>query len=128
MAVASINAYRANQVTTISRGQLLLLTYDGLLRYLQEGKSAMQQGRLETQNANLQKAQELILELYCTLNTDAFPELVRNLERLYNYMYQRIIHANVHDDLAAVDEVASLVADLRDTWAQAEQQVRNQES
>lgn len=128
MAVASINAYRANQLTTISRGQLLLLTYDGLLRFVQEGKTAMLGGQIEVQNANLLKAQELLIELYCTLNAEAFPELANNLQRLYNYMYQRLIHANVHDDVVALDEVTRLTAELREAWAQAEHQVRNLES
>ncbi|HOF86731.1 MAG TPA: flagellar export chaperone FliS, partial [Armatimonadota bacterium] len=87
MPVASVNAYRANQVSTISRGQLLLLAYDGIARFLQEGRAAMLERRHEAQNAHLQKAQDLLVELLCALNPDAFPELAQNLEQLYTYMY-----------------------------------------
>jgi len=124
MPVASVNAYRANQVSTINRGQLLLLTYDGIARFLQEGRAAMLARRYEAQNTNIQKAQDLIVELMCALNPEAFPELAHNLEQLYTYMYQRLVKANVEDDIAALDEVGAMIADLRETWAEAERQLR----
>ncbi len=124
---SSVNAYRSNQVTTISRGQLLVLAYDGILRFLTEGRAAMLERRYEAQNANLQKAQDLIVELMCALNPEAFPELAGNLERLYQYMYQRLVMANVQDDVAMLDDVGNLVSELRESWAEAERQMRTME-
>ncbi len=125
MVAINYNArYREQQITTASRGQLLLMVYDGILRALAEGKRAMQEKRLEEQNRALKKAQDLVTELMLTINYDTFPQLATNLERLYRYIYQQLVQANIHDDMQIVTDVAKLVQELRDAWAEADLQCR----
>jgi flagellar protein FliS len=127
MVAINYNArYREQQITTASRGQLLLMVYDGILRALTEGKRAMQERRLEDQNRALKQAEDLLLELMITINYDSFPQLATNLERLYRYLYQQLVQANVHDDVQAVNDVTKLVQELRDTWAEADLLCRQQ--
>ncbi len=127
--MASLRAdayYRENQVTLASSGQLLLMAYDGMLRFLADGRRAMQEQRLDTQSRCLTKTQALLLELMVALDHSVNPPLARNLDRLYRYMYDRLMHANVADDVTALDEVATLLAELRDTWAEADRLTRSQ--
>ncbi|MHB9130821.1 MAG: flagellar export chaperone FliS [Armatimonadota bacterium] len=125
MAALSANlSYQSNQVTTVSRGQLLVLAYDGMLRFLHEGKRAMQQHNYEAQNVNLTKTQALLTELLRTLDHAINPQLADNLDRLYRYMYDRLTTANVHDDSAAVDEITHLISELREAWVEAEAKCR----
>lgn len=125
MATLSVNAYyRESQITTVGRGQLLLLVYDGMLRFLGESKRAMAAQQYEAQNTSITKTQALLMELVTTLDHTIMPELARNLDRLYRYMYDRLTHANVHDDEQALMEVARMVADLRETWAEADRLTR----
>lgn len=128
MAALKQNAYyRENQVTTASRGQLLLMVYDGLLRFLAEAKQAMSEQKYEQQNTNIAKAQNLLLELLCTLDHDIQPELANNLDRLYRYMYDRLTWANVHDEEQTITEVARLISELRSAWAEADLLARHNE-
>lgn len=113
-------SYRENQVKTSSRGQLLLMVYDGMLRYLEEGRRAMSESRLDVQSENLTRTQSLLIELLVTLDHTACPTVATNLDRLYRYMYDRLVWANVNDDTQAVQEVAGLLSSLRETWAEAE--------
>lgn len=127
--MASLRAdayYRENQVQTASRGQLLLMAYDGMLRFLADGRRAMQDGRYEAQGTCLNKAQALMQELQLALDHSINPQLASNLDRLYRYMSDRLMHANINDDLAAVDEVARMLAELREAWAEADRQSRSQ--
>jgi flagellar protein FliS len=118
--------YRENQVTTASRGQLLLMTYDGMLRFLEEGRRAMAEFRYDAQSMNINRAQSLLIELLMSLDHSVMPELTRNLDRLYRYMYDRLTTANVRDDEGALTEVAGMLANLREAWAEAERTTRGQ--
>ena len=129
MAVSSpYGHYRENQITTASRGQLLLMTYDGMLRFLEEGRRAMAESRYDVQSSNITKTQSLLLDLLSSLDHKAAPELANNLDRLYRYLYDRLTTANVKDDEKALTEVAGILADLREAWVEAERQIRSQGS
>lgn len=128
MAHLSYGNYRENQITTASRGQLLLMTYDGMLRFLEEGRRAMSESRYEVQSSNITRTQTLLLDLLSSLDHQAAPELANNLDRLYRYMYDRLTLANIKDDQKALTEVAGLLSDLREAWAEAERQTRSQTS
>jgi flagellar protein FliS len=114
------NEYRKSQILTASRGQLLLMAYDGALRFLRLAASAMEQKRFEEQNTNITKAQAIILELLNSLDHTANSQLADALDRLYRYMYDQLIEANVHDKLESLREVERQLLDLRETWAEAE--------
>lgn len=128
MAALNANAYyQASQVNTASRGALLILAYDGVLRFLAEAKRAIANRQLEVQNTNLTKAQAIIAELMSSLDHSANPQLAGSLSRLYAYMYDRLVYANVHDDEAAIVEVSRMLSELREAWAEADKIVRCQE-
>lgn len=125
MAAFPAHAYQEHQVTTVGRGQLLLMAYDGALRFLEEGKRAIRANQFELKNHNLQKAQRLLLEFLQTLDHQASPDLAERLDRLYRYMYDRLTYANVNDDERAVMEVAGLLGELRQAWGEAELKARS---
>ena len=127
--MAALNAnsyYQQQQVTTASRGQLLVLAYDGAIRFLAEGRRAMAVQDYERQNLNLQKAQAILLELRFSLDHSMAPELCASLDGLYRYMHTRLMHANTADDQQALLEVAGMLGELRDTWAEADLLARNE--
>lgn len=111
--------YQQNQVLTADPGQLLLLTYDGAIRFLREAAEAMGRRDLYRQSESIVRAQHLIMYLAGSLNHQANPELAGNLERIYHYLVDRLTAANVHDDRGGVDEALSLLGSLRQGWEQA---------
>ncbi|MDK2856662.1 MAG: flagellar secretion chaperone FliS [Bacillota bacterium] len=112
--------YREMQVTTATPGQLLLMLYDGAIRFLREAEEALKGGRLEDGHRLLLKAEDVVAELMSTLNFEAGP-IAQNLYRLYDYMQRRLIEANVKKDASLVQEVAELLSGLREAWGQAVQ-------
>jgi len=116
-------AYQAQAVLTASPGQLILMLYDGALRFLGHAKDALQQTedtpkRIETINTNLLKAQNIISELQACLNHQAGGDHAANLDRLYDYYLRRLLQANLRKDVQPVIEVEGLVRQLRDGWAE----------
>jgi len=114
--------YQQNQVLTADPGQLLLLTYDGALRFLREATEAMDRRDLYRQSEAIVRAQHLIMYLAGSLNHQANPELAGNLERIYHYLVDRLTAANVHDDRSGLEEAAMLLGNLREAWEQAQTQ------
>ncbi len=58
-----------------------------------------------------------MLGLQGALDFERGGELARTLDDLYGYVTRRLLHANGHNDVAAIDEVRGLMAEIRDAWA-----------
>jgi len=116
--------YQRSQVMTASPGQLLLLAYDGAIRFLREAGAAMAKRDLASQSDAIVRAQSILLYLLQSLNHDADAALADNLDRIYRYLYDRLTRANVDDDLQGIEEALGMLGSLRGAWEEAEGQVR----
>lgn len=112
--------YRKSQVLTAGRGRLLLMTYDGALRFLNLAARAMQEKDLENQHINITKAQRIVMELLTSLDHSVNSQLAGALDRLYRYIYDRLVEANVRDKVEALREAEMLLSGLREAWAEAQ--------
>lgn len=118
-------AYQSNSVSTASPGELTLMLYNGCLKFTNLAKKAIQQKNIEEKNKNIQKSQNIIQELMVTLNMDL--AVSRNMMTLYDFIHNRLVEANIKNDIAAIEEVEELVSEFRDTWKQVIQLNRQQQ-
>ncbi|MGB6409086.1 MAG: flagellar export chaperone FliS [Planococcus donghaensis] len=109
--------YQQNSVMTASPQELTLMLYNGCLKFMKLAKRAMADKKIEEKNTNIIKAQNIIQELRSTLKSDI--EMSAGLEQMYEYMYNRLVEANMKNDVSALEEVEELMADIRNTWKQA---------
>jgi flagellar protein FliS len=116
---AATSEYQHNQILTAGRSQLLLLVYDGALRFLNLARARMGARDLEGQHHNIIRAQAILVELISSLDPAVDPALAASLGRVYAYLYDRLTYANVHDDERALGEVIRHLGQLREAWAQA---------
>lgn len=117
--------YKNTQVETADRGKLLLMLYDGAIKFSKAAKRAMEEENYEAVNNKLNRVQAIIAELHSTLDMEQGGEIAENLELLYDYMNRRLIKANVDKELAPLEEVLRMLQELRETWQQAAEKVRN---
>lgn len=115
--------YQAQSVLTASPGQLVLMLYDGALRFLGQAIVALKSpedtaGRIESANKNLQRTQAILSELKGSLNFEVGGDHARNLDRLYDYHLRRLFEANIKKDPKPAEEVEGLIRQLRDGWAE----------
>lgn len=108
--------YQQNSVMTASPQELTLMLYNGCLKFIRLSKKAMAEKNYEAKNTNIIKAQNIIQELRITLNQDI--EISTSMAQLYEYMYTRLIEANMKNNLETLEEVEGYVVELRDTWKQ----------
>ena len=113
--------YQRVQTQTASPGQLLLLLYQGCLRFIGRARVGLENEDWDTARVNLLKAQDIVAELMGSLNFEA-GEVAENLIRLYEYMHRRLVIANIHRDAAAAAEVDALVRTLLPAWEEAVRQ------
>ena len=110
--------YQRAQVETADPGQLVVLLYEGLVRFTGRGRLALEAGDFESARKSLLRAQDIVAELIGSINPAA-GEIAQNLLRLYEYFYQRLVTANVKRDGAAALEVETLVRSLIPAWEEA---------
>jgi len=118
--MATINPYQAyqqNSVMTASPQELTLMLYNGSLKFMKLAKRAMADKKYEEKNTNILKAQNIVQELRITLDLDI--DMSAALAQMYEYMYTRLLDANTKNDPAALEEVETLMTDMRNTWKQA---------
>ncbi len=116
-------AYQTQSILTASPGQLVLMMYDGALRFMAQARAgfALPQEdyrRIQTINTALLRAQAVIAELRANLDQKSGGEVAANLDRLYDYHLRRLQEANLSKDEAPIIEVEGLVRTLREAWAE----------
>jgi len=125
--MAAVNPYQQYQeqsVMTASPGELTLMLYNGCIKFINQAKLFIEQKNIEKANNAIIRAQDIIQELMVTLNMDY--EISNNLYALYDYMNRRLIDANISKDNRVLDEVLSLVSELKDTWVEVIKKTRKQ--
>lgn len=128
-------AYIQTKVGTTDQGQLLLLLYDGALRFLQQAREKMLAKDYAGKGVYISKALDIIGELSSSLNMEKGGELATNLNNLYFLCMARLLDANLKMNVERLDSVCEILSGLRSAYAQiidtpearqaAEQIVRN---
>ncbi len=119
-----VQAYRQHSVMGASPVQLVVMLYDGALRFMEEGKRAIIAKDLETQNFKLQRAQKIVFELMSTLNMSEGGEVARNLLGLYTFIVNELVEGNISDDTHRIDNAMKTMSDLRESWAEIERSAK----
>lgn len=126
MHVSQQNKYLETRIQTASSEQLLLMLCDAAIKHCKLGVEAIHTKQIEQANHHLGRVQDIISEWRITLDHNA--EIAADLLRLYEYFSHRLIEANVQKKAEPAEEVLGYLQELKETWLQAAQQVRQQAS
>ncbi len=117
MSVHAYQAYRQTQVSTASQGELLIMLFDGAIRFCRQAQEHMESGDIEQANSKLIRTQDIISELILALDLDV-GEIAQSLQQLYTYIYDLLVQANIKKEPQKVEEALHMLTQLRDTWEQ----------
>jgi flagellar protein FliS len=111
-----ITAYQDNAVSTQSKGRLIVMLYDGAIKFMRLAIVEMEKKNYEAKGRYLNKALDIINELNVILDMDAGGEIAGNLRKLYIFMNNRLSEANIKCDPQMVRDVIKLMEELNRGW------------
>jgi flagellar biosynthetic protein FliS len=112
-----LNVYKRNQINTASSEDLVLMLYDGAKKFINRAIKSIDEKNIEEANHNLLRAQKIILGLMSGINFEA-GDVANNMYALYEYMYHKLVKANLKKDAGIAAEVLQMVDELRTAWMQ----------
>ena len=107
----------ATGVATADSTRLILMLFDGLLDSLVSARGHIEHGNIAEKGKALSRASRIVLGLQGALDFNQGGDLARNLDDLYGYVTRRILQANVANDVEMIDEIRSLMLEIRDAWS-----------
>ena len=111
--------YLKTQIKTASKEQLVLMLMDGVVRFSEQGRKAIETKDIEQKQFALVRAQDIVLELVNGLDHEKGGDIATNLARLYSYSMKRLVESNLQNDTTGIDEVQHIFRELREAWAVA---------
>ena len=119
-----LKQYRQTQIDTAPKEQILLMLYDGAVRFLNQAKAGFAEKNIEKIHNNIVKVQNIITEFESTLDMKTGGEFAQNLFALYEYINNQLLLANIKKREECLDEALKHMTELRDTWRQAVKQFK----
>lgn len=108
--------YQKTQVTTASREKVLLMLYEGAIRFTKQAHAAMLEKKIAEKGRFISKATAILSELMATLDFKVGGQLAVDLENLYVFMIDKLIEANIHNKPECLEAVEKLLVTLHAAW------------
>ncbi|MDF2487258.1 MAG: hypothetical protein K0R46_3426 [Herbinix sp.] len=119
MATNAAAAYKDSKILTSSPAELTLMLYEGAIKFGNLAIMAIEKNQIDKANINIIKAERIITELRTTLNF-SYP-VAKDFELVYDYIYRRLLDANIRKDTAILEEALQYIREMRDTWKEVMQ-------
>jgi len=116
---ASPAAYRSSSVMTASPGQLVVMLYDGMARFLRQAEIAAGEGAWGHASDRISKADAILEELLITLDLERGGEIAGRLQGIYVFCRKLLVEARMARGTEQIAQVAGLLAELRKAWSEA---------
>ena len=108
--------YQQTQVTTVDKGRLIVLLYEGAIKFLRQAKDAAEVGDISAKAAHLNRALDIIAELNQSLNMNEGGDVSVNLRKIYLFWSEHLIQAKVKKDTRNIDDVLGMLGSLNEAW------------
>ncbi len=118
--------YRQNSIETASSTRLVVMLYDGAIRFLSQGLAAMQAGQHAQQSVLIGKAQAIIAHLHDTLDAETGRAFAKTLSGIYTALLRTLTQANIENKPQPVEDALGILRDLRETWAEVDRRCQSE--
>ncbi|MBN1969798.1 MAG: flagellar export chaperone FliS [Candidatus Delongbacteria bacterium] len=113
------NNYKNNKVTTVNRGELVVMLYDALIRFIKEFKKCLENDDYINRTKYIDDAMAILHELKMSINPNYNQKLADNLISIYNYISNELLNANVKNDITNLDVLVAVLDEVRVGWVEA---------
>lgn len=116
--------YKATAIQSASREKLLLMMYEGAIKFIKKALVAIEQKNIAERGTNIIRAFDIIMELNNTLDHKVGGELAKNLEQLYMFLTDQLTQANLTGDPKYLNNCLQVLNILYDGWQKAIEQLK----
>jgi flagellar secretion chaperone FliS len=121
-----LNQYQQTHVTTSSPEKILLMLYDGAINFSRIAVEKAASGDNSERGKYVSKAQAIVAELMNTLDHEVGGDIAKHLERLYMFIINEYVQANVNNSVSSLENTIKILSLLRDTWVEAIEMVKRE--
>jgi flagellar protein FliS len=114
--MSQLTAYQDNSVSTQNKGRLIVLLYDGAIKFMKLAIKELEAGNQEAKGQYINRAVDIITELNAILDMERGGEIAANLRKLYAFMNERLAQANINRDAGMIHDVIKLMEELNQGW------------
>lgn len=115
---SNLESYRSHDVNTANRLKLLIMLYEGAIRFAKQAEQAIVAGDMAGKGEMIGKVMAIIDELQSTLDHSKAPEIARNLDRIYDFTRDRLVRANLKNDAKLLHEAMGPINTLLSAWVE----------
>jgi flagellar protein FliS len=108
--------YRKATIDTSGKVRIVSILFDGAINFIKLGRVKMGERNIAGKGLYIGKATAIVSELSSSLNMEEGGEIARNLRRLYDFVLDRLITANMKNDVVALDDAEKVLQVLREGW------------
>lgn len=109
-------AYQRNKYETASPHRLIVLLYEGAIRFANEANKCIAEENIEKKHIYISKFQDVVYELMASLNLKEGKEIAQNLHALYTYIIDLSIKSNASMDASYLKDAISILSELKEAW------------
>ena len=110
------NEYRHNEVATSSQGKLIVMMYEGALKFVSLAIEGIDNKDLSKKGKYINKTHDIINELSCALDMKKGGEVAQKLESLYQFILHQLTRANIKSDRKALESIINVLKPLMEAW------------
>lgn len=119
--------YKTTAVTSASREKILLMLYEGAIKFVKRAIKASEEKNIAERGINIGRACDIVMELNNTLDHKIGGEISKNLEQLYNFITDQLTSANISGDTKYLHDALKVLETLNEGWIQAVEQLKKNE-
>ncbi len=110
--------YRRNEISTSSQGRLILMMYEGAIKFTSLALESMGKGDIAGQGKYIRKAHDIVNELSLALDFKKGEEVAARLESLYQFILSQLTLANIKSEQKPLQSVLNILNPLLEAWTQ----------
>jgi len=115
--------YKQTEIQTANQGKLILMLYEGALKFSNAAIVAINEKKYDIANNNITRTEDIVTELLVSLDYDKGGDIAKKLASIYIYINQQLLEANITKTADPIKVVIGLMSDLKQSWEQIASQV-----
>src|SRR3982751_2732916 len=118
--------YKETSVQSASREKILLMLYEGAIRFMKQALMAIDKKDIAGRGINIGRAFDIVNELNNTLNHEAGPEISKNLEQLYMFVSEQLTKSNATGQKKPLEDAVKIMETLYSGWVEALEKLKRE--